>query len=118
MGTLLDPGSGAIAQTWGSKNAVRGGSNVSRYVNAEFDAHLDSAETSYDVAARKAHFRRAFDILNSDAPAIWMYDVRTAAGIHKRIRPATLRPTPGGAFDRWSIPAELRIARDEVGPRK
>ncbi len=116
MGQLLDPGSGNIAQTWGSKNAVRGGSNVSRYMNPEFDAHLDSAETTYDMEGRRAHFRRAFDILNSDAPAIWMYEVRTAAGIHKRIRPATLRPDAWWAhLDRWSIPAELRIARDRVG---
>jgi peptide/nickel transport system substrate-binding protein len=116
MGTLLDPGPGNVAQTWGSKNAVRGGSNVSRYVNHEFDAHVDSAETAYDMAARRAHFRRAFDILNSDAPSIWMYEVRNAAGIHKRIRPATLRPDAWWAhLDRWSIPADLRIARDKVG---
>lgn len=116
MGTLLDPGSGNVAQTWGSKNAVRGGSNVSRYVNPEFDAHVDSAETRYDLEGRRAHFRRAFDILNSDAPAIWMYELRSAAGIHKRIRPATLRPDAWWAnLDRWSIPADQRIARDRVG---
>lgn len=116
MGMLLDPGSGTIAQTWGSKNAVRGGSNVSRYVNPEFDAHLDSAEMAYDVAVRRAHFRRAFDILNSDAPAIWMYEVDNAAGIHKRVRPVGLRPDAWWAhLDRWSIPADLRIARDKVG---
>lgn len=116
MGMLLDPGSGAIAQTWGSKNAIRGGSNVSRYVNPEFDAHLDSAEMAYDVAVRRAHFRRAFNILNSDAPAIWMYEVDNAAGIHKRVRPVGLRPDAWWAhLDRWSIPADLRIARDKVG---
>ncbi len=111
-----DPGSAGIVQSWGSRNAVPGGSNISRYANPAFDAHVDSAQTTYDAATRNAHFRRAFDILNDDAPAIWLFEMRSAVGINKRIRPGTLRPDAWWAhLDRWSIPSEQRIPRDRVG---
>ena len=111
-----DPGSSAVAQNWSSSSAIPGGPNISRYASKAFDAHLDSARTTYDPAAARAHFRQAFTVLNNDAPAIWIFELRGAAGINKRIRPATLRPDAWWAhLDRWSIPAEQRIARDNVG---
>ncbi len=116
IGWHPDPGSSGIAQSWSGRNAVPGGSNMSLYANATFDAHLDSAQTSFDPAARAAHFRQAFEILNADAPAIWLYELRSAVGINKRIRPAMLRPDAWWAhLDRWSIPNAQRIARDRVG---
>lgn len=111
-----DPGSSAVAQNWGSSSAIPGGPNISRYASKEFDAHLDSARTTYDPAAARTHFRQAFTVLNNDAPAIWIFELRSAAGINKRIRPTTLRPDAWWAhLDRWSIPADQRIARDNVG---
>lgn len=116
MGWHPDPGSSAVAQNWSSATAVPGGPNISRYASREFDAHLDSARTTYDPDAARAHFKQAFTILNNDAPAIWIYELRSAVGINKRIRPATLRPDAWWAhLDRWSIPAAQRIARDNVG---
>ena len=116
MGWHPDPGSSAVAQNWGSSSAIPGGPNISRYMSKEFDAHLDSARTTYDPAAARAHFKQAFTVLNNDAPAIWIYELRSAVGINKRIRPAPLRPDAWWThFDRWSIPAAQRIARDNVG---
>jgi peptide/nickel transport system substrate-binding protein len=116
IGWHPDPGSSAIAQNWSGRNAVPGGSNFSRYANPTFDAQLDSAQVSFDPAARKRHFRQAFEILNGDAPAIWLFELRSAVGIHKRIRPATLRPDAWWShLDEWSIPNDQRIARDKVG---
>jgi peptide/nickel transport system substrate-binding protein len=116
IGWHPDPGSGGVSQQWESRNAVPGGGNLSRYRSPIFDAHLDSAQTSTDAAARKAHFRKAFEILNADAPAIWLYELRSAVGINRRIRPAFLRPDAWWIhLDQWSIPAAQRIARDKVG---
>ncbi|MGH7711234.1 MAG: hypothetical protein ACREOG_08115, partial [Gemmatimonadaceae bacterium] len=116
IGWHPDPGSSAVSQNWAGRNAIADGSNVSRYSNPTFDAHLDSAQTAFDPAARIAHFRQAFDVLNSDAPAIWLYELRSAVGINKRIRPAFLRPDSWWIhLDQWSIPADQRIARDRVG---
>jgi len=116
MGWHPDPGSSAVAQNWSSATAVPGGPNISRYTSREFDAHLDSARTTYDPAVARAHFKQAFTVLNSDAPAIWIYELRSAVGIHKRIRPAPFRPDAWWAhLDRWSIAPDQRIARDNVG---
>ena len=68
------------------------------------------------MAAARTQFKQAFTVLNSDAPAIWIYELRPAVGINKRIRPATLRPDAWWAhLDRWSIAPSQRIARDNVG---
>jgi peptide/nickel transport system substrate-binding protein len=116
MGWHPDPGSSGVAQNWSSSTAIPGGPNISRYASREFDAHLDSARTTYDPAAARAHFRQAFTVLNNDAPAIWIYELRSAAGINKRIRPGTIRPDAWWAhLDRWSIAEGQRIARDNVG---
>lgn len=116
IGWHPDPGSASIAQNWSSSNAVPDGANVSRYTNSVFDAHLDSGQVSVDAETRKAHFRKAFETLNADAPAIWLYELRSAVGIHKRIRPAVLRPDAWWSnLDDWSIPLDQRIARDRVG---
>ncbi|MGQ0538980.1 MAG: peptide ABC transporter substrate-binding protein, partial [Gemmatimonadaceae bacterium] len=110
MGWRPDPGSTGISQIWAARNAKPGGSNLSRYANAEFDAHMDSAQTTHDLAARRAHFHQAFTILNADSPAIWLYELRSAVGINKRIRPGRLRPDAWWAhMDEWSIPTELRL---------
>ncbi|HJU75355.1 MAG TPA: peptide ABC transporter substrate-binding protein [Gemmatimonadaceae bacterium] len=119
MGYHADPGSSAVKQNWGSAGAVPGGSNISLYQNPAFDAQFDSAQTSFDPAARRSHFKRAFEILNNDAPGLWMYELRATMGINKRIRPGTIRPDAWWAhLDKWSIPADLRIARDRVGLAK
>ena len=111
-----DPGSSAVAQNWSSPTAIPGGPNLSRYASKEFDAHLDSARTTYDAAAARSHFRQAFTVLNNDAPAIWIFELRGASGINKRIRPATLRPDAWWShLDRWSIAPGQRIPRDNVG---
>lgn len=116
IGWHPDPGSSGVAQNWSSTTAVPGGPNLSRYKSREFDAHLDSARTTYDPVAARAHFKRAFTVLNNDAPAIWIYELRSSAGINKRIRPATLRPDAWWShLDRWSIAPGKRIARDNVG---
>lgn len=116
MGYHPDPGSSAVSQNWRSANAVAGGANISLYANPEFDLHFDSAQATVDRSTRAMHFRRAFETLNNDAPALWLYELRSAVGINKRIRPAVLRPDAWWAhLDKWSIPANLRIERDKVG---
>jgi peptide/nickel transport system substrate-binding protein len=115
MGWHPDPGSSALTQSWSGRNAKPGGSNLSRYASAGFDAHLDSARSSSDAAARRAHFRQAFDTLNEDAPAVFLYELRVAVGVHHRVQPK-FRPDAWWAhLDEWSIPTDQRIARDRVG---
>jgi peptide/nickel transport system substrate-binding protein len=111
-----EPGSSGVRGNWRSSNATSGGSNLTLYKSAAFDAHLDSAQASYDASAARQHFREAFAVLNGDAPAIFIFELRGAIGIHNRIEPAYLRPDAWWAhLDSWSVPADKRIARDRIG---
>jgi peptide/nickel transport system substrate-binding protein len=92
------------------------GQNAGNYENPLFDAHLDSALAAADAANARAHARQAFATIVADAPAIWIYEVRTATLMHRRIRTAHIVPTAwwAGLAD-WYIPASERIDRDRVG---
>ncbi|HEY5062507.1 MAG TPA: hypothetical protein VII52_13280, partial [Gemmatimonadaceae bacterium] len=80
------------------------------------DALLDSAAASFDPAYAKAAASRAFQTIIDDVPAIWLYDVTYFNGINRRIAvPAMTRNTWWMDIERWSIPADKRIARDRIG---
>jgi peptide/nickel transport system substrate-binding protein len=111
-----DPGASGTKQYWHSASATKDGNNYVMYVNPRFDALLDSAVASFDPGAARSYARRAFEVLVDDAPAIWLYDILTLAGVHRRVRTRNLRADGywAGLAD-WNIPASERIARDRVG---
>jgi peptide/nickel transport system substrate-binding protein len=116
LGMSTDPSPSGARQYWHSAGMGTGGSNHLSYMNTRFDALLDSAIASFDAAATKEYARRAYQVLIDDAPGIWLYDVLTMAGVHRRVR------TPGMRADgywaglaNWHIPPAERIARDRVG---
>ena len=115
---VLNDGSPSGARnTWGSHGAtLQGGQNTGSYMNVAFDAQVDSGLATFDMAARKRHFREAYQIAVDDAPAIWLYDPRNAYGIHRRFQTPPMRPA-GWWLDvrRWWIPADQRLPRDQVG---
>lgn len=113
-----DPSPVGIRQAWSSAAAAKNGSNVGSYRNAVFDAQVDSALTTMDPAASRRYFRAVFQTIVDDAPAIWMYEPRLIAGVHRRLRTPEMRPDGWwqGIAD-WSIPAGERIERDRIGLR-
>jgi peptide/nickel transport system substrate-binding protein len=116
MAFSTDPGASGSKQYWHSASATKGGNNYVGYRSPRFDALLDSAIASFDPATSKAYARRAFEVLVHDAPAIWLYDIASLAGVHRRIRTTGMRADGywSGLAD-WNIPASERIARDRVG---
>jgi peptide/nickel transport system substrate-binding protein len=116
--TQVDPSLGGIKQNWGTEGLVEGGQNSGNYSNPKFDALIDSALTTFDVARAKQLAHRAYQTLVDDAPAVWLYDVLTIAGVHKRFRVEGVRPDGWwrGLAD-WSVPANERIDRDRIGLR-
>ena len=120
MGFLqADPSPNSIRQSWGGGGAAPGGSNYGAYRNPTFDALADSGIASFDAAKSKGYWRRAYQTIVDDAPAVWLYEPRNHAGIHKRIRPAGIRADAYWAgLPEWSIPADERIPRDRVGLRQ
>ena len=116
-GWHVDASPGGIKQTWGAGGAKAGGSNHGSYVNAAFDAAADSGLSAMDLPTRRAHFKRAYQMIIDDAPAIWMAEPKTMMAINRRIRTPALRPDAWwSTIGEWWIPSTERIARDRAGP--
>ncbi len=114
-----EPTPSGLRQTWGTLGArAVGGSNFGRYESPAFDATVDSALATSDPRRAHALWMRAFQIIVDDAPAIWLYEPRVFAGVHRRIHVAPLRTDAWWAhLADWWIPSRDRIGRDRVGLR-
>ena len=115
-----DPSPSGMRQHWGTPAPGENtGTNGGSYSNPVVDALLDSALTTMDFATEKAYFKRAYQAVVDDAPAIWLYNPRLAAGMHKRVQPAGLRADGWHTnLAEWKIPADQRIDRDRIGLRE
>jgi peptide/nickel transport system substrate-binding protein len=88
----IDPTPSSVREEWASSEIRPGGYNATSYRNPSFDAVIDSAVREMDPAGSAALYRRGYRILVDDAPAIWLYELRNAQGISKRIRTSGVRP--------------------------
>ncbi|MGH7679317.1 MAG: peptide ABC transporter substrate-binding protein [Gemmatimonadaceae bacterium] len=113
-----DPARSGTRQVWTAAGIPPAGQNYQRYSNPRVTALLDTAAGTFDPARTNDYYRRAFQELIDDAPAVWLYDVVFVAGIHKRIRVEGIRGDGWwtGLAD-WWIPANERIDRDRIGLR-
>jgi peptide/nickel transport system substrate-binding protein len=110
-----DPSPAAVLQLWGASDG-RGSANLTGYTGPAVEATIDSAGAEGDPTRAAALYRRAFERLADDAPAVWLYEVRNFAGIHRRVRPTGARADAwwAGLAD-WTIDPDARIARDRIG---
>jgi peptide/nickel transport system substrate-binding protein len=118
-GWHVDASPAGIRQTWGSAGARAGGSNYGSYSNPAFDAETDSALSAMSLIERRERFKRAYQTIIDDAPAIWLAEPKSVVAINRRIRTPALRPDSwwSGVAGWWVPPAE-RIARDSVGSQR
>jgi peptide/nickel transport system substrate-binding protein len=116
LGISADPSPSGVRQFWHSASPPGPGGNAISYADPRFDALLDSAIASFDPTTMKRYASQAFQVLVDDAPAIWLYDVLTMAGVNRRVRTPGMRADGfwAGLAD-WHIPARERIARDRIG---
>ena len=84
----------AVRVTWTSRAAKKGGLNYGGYQNRAFDALVDSALAAGTLAAARAYFRRAHQVIIDDAPAVWLYEPRLLLAVHSRIVSPAMRPNP------------------------
>ena len=106
------PSSG-ITQTWTQGGIGR--SNFGRYVNPVFDKLVEDATGSFDRAAARRTWRRAMEVINQDAPAVFLFAPENVAAIHRRVAGVTIRPDSWWALvQTWRIPADQLIDRDRV----
>ena len=116
----LDPSPATIRQVWTSAAArSKDGSNYGSYMSPQFDAYVDSAMTEMNPARSKAYYRRAYETIIADAPAIWLYELVNTHALHERLQPVGVRADAWWAnLEKWSIPPGERIARDNLGLRQ
>ena len=86
-----DPSPTSIRQSWGSAHGDDVGANFGRYSSATFDATVDSAIVTFNPQLRTALFRRAYQHIVDDAPAIWLYEPRNLAAVRTRLVPKGIR---------------------------
>ncbi len=117
MTWVADPSPGGILESWGARAAhTEGSKNFGGYADPQFDIAVDSALGASDRSMALALYSRAFQRLISDAPAIWLFEPRTIAGVQKRVHVAPLRADAWWAhLADWYVPADQQIARDRVG---
>jgi peptide/nickel transport system substrate-binding protein len=110
------PSPGGVRGSWGTAGSrASSGTNYSSYENPVFDANVDSALTSFNPAARKAFFTKAYETIIQDAPAIWLAEPVPTVGYHSRLQLAPLRSDAWWAhIPDWWIPSDKRIPRDNA----
>ncbi len=87
-----DPSPAAVLQAWGSHSAPPQGANYSGYASASFDTLVDSGARSFDPAAARSYFGRAYGIIDGDAPAVWLYEARNVSAVNRRVQTVASRP--------------------------
>lgn len=115
--TRADPSPFSVRQSWSKAGArTKGGSNFSMYENPVFDANLDSAVVEWNPDRVRRLSTKAYETIIGDAPAIWLYEPKYSAVVHRRLHVTGMRPDAWWArLDEWYIPAAERIDRDKIG---
>lgn len=109
----LDPSPSGIRDQWYSATPRTRRANYQLYGNPVVDAVIDSAMREVNPARSRAHFRKAYQLILDDAPAVWLYENRSFMALHGRIVPVLEGANTWWRKLRlWSIPAAGRIARD------
>ena len=101
---------------WGSWGIGKNGINFGSYDNPRFDVLLDSALTS-DPAHARARFSAAYNVINDDAPAVWLYEPRKIFAVDRRFQIAQMRPDSWWfSLADWYIRPADRVLRDRIPP--
>lgn len=103
-----------MAQNW--TRAGFGRSNYSRYFNPAFERLIEQASAgAAGPDQARAAWRAALELLNDDAPGIWLYAPDNVAAVHRRVADVTIRPDSWWArVWTWRIPPDRLIDRDRV----
>ncbi len=104
------PSPGAVRGSWGTVGSrASSGGNYGSYENRVFDAYVDSALASFDPAARKSYFTKAYETVIEDVPAIWLAEPRPTVGYNARLNLAPLRSDAWWAhIPDWSVSASQK----------
>jgi peptide/nickel transport system substrate-binding protein len=110
----LDPSPSSIVQSWGGRELERS-FNFGWYSSPRVDSLIEAARSASDTERASAAYRGLYEQIVQDAPAVFLWEPRNFALIHKRVRFGALRGDAWWAgLSTWSIPAAERIDRDRM----
>ena len=91
---------GAIGGGW----QTNGADNDGNYSNPTFDSLLVAIGRIADPQQKRAAWREALLLIQSDAPAVWVFAPALAAGVHRRLQNVVVRSDQWGAtMWRWRV---------------
>lgn len=110
-----DASPSTMVQAWGGRDLERS-QNYGWYVNTAVDSLLGLATAAPTLAAARPLYTSAANLIAADAPAVFLWEPRSFALSHTRIKFASLRADAWWSGIRsWTIPAGERLPRDEIG---
>ncbi len=104
----------SLRGTWASAALPGGGvQNLGKYESAPFDRAVSDAIDAVDLETRRAALRRAYQQIVDDAPAIWLFEVRSLAAVHRRFNiPAWRSDAWWLTLGEWTVDPAQRLPRD------
>ena len=89
-GWQVDLSPSGIGGLWGT-DAI-GGLNYDGYSSPQFDSLVAQASVTANHDSALALWHEALDVINNDAPAVWLFSPKAIAGVSNRLQDVTLRP--------------------------
>ncbi|MBA3854563.1 MAG: hypothetical protein C0503_09115, partial [Gemmatimonas sp.] len=113
-GWLTVPSPRTLAGTWMSATKPgQGTRNDGRWENAEFDAAVTAGLSTMDRDEARRAFSRAYQTIADDVPALFLYEPRIVAAVHRRLTVPAWRPDGWWrTLHEWSVDPAQRLPRD------
>lgn len=113
-GWLTTPSPRGLRGTWASNGLDgQGAQNDGRYSNVEFDAAVMAGLEALEATDVRRHFREAYQIIADDAAALFLYEVRVVAAVHRRFTIPAWRPDGWWrTIPEWTVDPAQRLPRD------
>jgi len=92
-----------------------GQNNYLHYDNPVFERFVERASGAPTRDRARPLWRAAMEIINADAPGVWLFALENVAAVHSRVENVQIRPDSWAALLRtWRIPSDRLIDRDRV----
>jgi peptide/nickel transport system substrate-binding protein len=113
-GWLTVPSPRTLVGTWMSATKPgQGTRNDGRWENAEFDAAVLAGVAAMDRDEARRAFSRAYQTIADDVPALFLYEPRVVAAVHRRFTlPAWRADGWWRTLHEWSVDPAQRLPRD------
>ncbi|MFQ5702584.1 MAG: ABC transporter substrate-binding protein [Gemmatimonadales bacterium] len=112
-GWQQDPSPASIEETWTS--TAIGGPNYGGYSNPSVDRMVHNALSTFNRDSARVEWQQAIEMINADAPAIWVYAPTPVAGLHDRLENVSFAPDEWWkTIWQWRVDPSRVIDRDLI----